>query len=285
MALERTQVSAACIDSCITSPICPVMAKLPLPFILLASMKRMSPPAAVQARPTATPGRLTRSATSVSTRTRMPPRNSLSTSRVTISFSFLPSTTRRACLRQTVPSAPSGRPSPLAHPGLPRVVAHDVEHRILGKLDLLWGNAVLLDLAGNQVAEGDVLLLVFAVALQKDQLHAVQQRRRNRVQLVGSADEQGLRQVERHVKIVVSEGVVLLRVQRFQQCGGRITAEVPSQLVNLVQHHHRVVGFSSANALDNLAGKRANIGAAMAANLRLVVHPAQRDTLQPAADG
>src|SRR5271166_1698368 len=57
VAFDRTQVSAACIDSCITSPICPVMVKPPLPFILLASMNRMSPPAGVQASPTATPGR------------------------------------------------------------------------------------------------------------------------------------------------------------------------------------------------------------------------------------
>src|SRR5579864_7051034 len=49
-AFDRTHVNAACIDSCITWPICPVMVKPPLPFILLASMKRMSPPAGVHAR-------------------------------------------------------------------------------------------------------------------------------------------------------------------------------------------------------------------------------------------
>ena len=54
-AFDRTQVSAACMDSCMTSPICPVTRKPPWPFILLASMKRMSPPDGVQARPTATP--------------------------------------------------------------------------------------------------------------------------------------------------------------------------------------------------------------------------------------
>src|SRR6266704_452530 len=35
-ALERTQVRAACMDSCITCPSCPVMVNPPLPFILLA---------------------------------------------------------------------------------------------------------------------------------------------------------------------------------------------------------------------------------------------------------
>ena len=51
VAFDRTQVSAACIDSCITWPICPVMVKPPLPFIVLASMNRMSPPVGVHAKP------------------------------------------------------------------------------------------------------------------------------------------------------------------------------------------------------------------------------------------
>ena len=151
-------------------------------------MNRMSPPAGVQARPTATPGRFTRSATSVSTRTWMPPRNSLITSRVTTSFSAWPSTTRRACLRQTVPM----RLLQFADARLPRVVAHNVAHRILGKLDLLGRDSVLLDLPRNQVPVGDVHLLLFAVALQGDHLHPVQQRRRHRVQHVRRADEQHL---------------------------------------------------------------------------------------------
>ena len=109
------------------------------------------------------------------------------------------------------------------------------------------------------------------------------QRRRHRVEHVGRADEQHLRQIERHVQIVVAEGVVLLRVQRFQQRRGRIAAEVAAQLVHLVQHDHRVVGFGAANALDDLAGQRADVGPAMAANLGLVVHAAQRNALELAA--
>ena len=94
-----------------------------------------------------------------------------------------------------------------------------------------------------------------------------------------------LRQIERHVEIVVAEGVVLLRVQRLKQRRGRIAAEVAAQLVDLVQHDDRVVGFGAANALDDLAGQRADVGAAMAANLGLVVHAAQRDALELAAQG
>ena len=141
----------------------------------------------------------------------------------------------------------------LAHAGFARVVAHNVAHRVLGKLDLLRRDAVLLDLARNEVAEGNVHLLLLAVALQEDQLHPVQQRRRNGIEHVGRADEEHLRQIERHVKVVVAEDVVLLRVKRLKKRGRRIAAEVAAQLVDLVEHDDRIVGLGPANALDDLA--------------------------------
>ena len=87
-------------------------------------------------------------------------------------------------------------------------------------------------------------------------------------------------QIERHVQIVVAERVVLLRIQRLQQRRCRIAAEVASQLVDLVQHDHRVVGFRPPNALDDLPRQRADVRPPMSANLRLVVHAAQRDALE-----
>ncbi len=172
----------------------------------------------------------------------------------------------------------------LAYSGLARVVANDIAHRFLGNLDLLRGNSVLLDLARNQVPLGDVHLLLFAVALQRNQFHPVQQRRRNRVKHVRRANEQYLAEIERHVEVVVTERVVLLRVKRFEQRRSRIAAEVAAQFVHFVQHDHRVVGFRPANALDDLARQCADIGPAMAANLRLVMHAAQRDPLEFAAE-
>src|SRR5580692_6161760 len=61
-AFDRTQLSAACMDSRITSPSCPVIVKPPLPFMRFASMNSTSPPAGVHARPTETPERFVRSA-------------------------------------------------------------------------------------------------------------------------------------------------------------------------------------------------------------------------------
>jgi len=62
---ERRYDRAACADSFMTSPSWPVRVSDPLPAILVASMKRMSPPAAVQASPVATPAISVRSAVSL----------------------------------------------------------------------------------------------------------------------------------------------------------------------------------------------------------------------------
>ena len=59
-ACARTQDSAACADSRITSPSCPVRMRLPLPGIAVASTKSTSPPVSVTARPVATPGSFVR---------------------------------------------------------------------------------------------------------------------------------------------------------------------------------------------------------------------------------
>ncbi len=60
----RTHDRPARADSFITSPSWPVRIRFPLPAIAEASMKRMSPPVGIQARPVATPGISVRSATS-----------------------------------------------------------------------------------------------------------------------------------------------------------------------------------------------------------------------------
>ena len=68
---------------------------------------------------------------------------------------------------------------------------------------------------------------------------------------------------------------VLLGVKDFEQRGGGIAAEVPADLVNLVQHEHRVAGLSAPDALDHLSGQRSDVGAPVPADLGLVVNAAQ----------
>ena len=105
----------------------------------------------------------------------------------------------------------------------------------------------------------------------------------NGVQHVRRGDEQHLRQVVLHVEIVVLEGGVLLRVQHLQQRRRRIAAEVRGHLVDLIQHEDRVLRSGLLHRLDNLSRQRADVGAAMAANLGLVAHAAQRHAHELAA--
>jgi len=71
---------------------------------------------------------------------------------------------------------------------------------------------------------------------------------------------------------MIGEHVVLFRIKHLQQGGRRIAAEIGPQLVQLVQHEHRVVRSRLLETLDDPPRQCADVGAAMAANLRFVPH-------------
>ena len=96
------------------------------------------------------------------------------------------------------------------------------------------------DLTWQQVPAGDVQLLFLRVTGQLDDFHAVDEGRMNRRQLVRGGDEQHLRQIDRHFEIVIAERVILRRVEHLQQCGGGIALVASGNLVNLVEHEHRI---------------------------------------------
>ena len=130
----------------------------------------------------------------------------------------------------------------------------------------------------------DLQLLFLGVAGDLEHFHAVAQRRRNRVEHVGGRDEQHLRQIERHVEVVIAERVVLLRIEHFEQRRRGVAAEIGAELVDLVEDEDRVLRLGAAQPLDDLAGQRADVGAAMTADLRLVAHAAERDAHELAAE-
>src|SRR5712692_7549171 len=76
---------------------------------------------------------------------------------------------------------------------------------------------------------------------------------------------------------MVVERIVLFGVEHFEQRRRRVATEVRRHLVDLVEQQHRVARAGFAHALDDLAGEGADVGAAMAANLRLVTYSAERD--------
>ena len=261
-----------------TSPSWPVIVSLPVPGIAVASMKRTSPPTGVQARPVATPGRRVR-------------RRCLGEEQAPAEQLAgqlrgdgpcpvePPSATSRASLRQTVPIWRSRLRTPAS-----RVYSSMIAGSA-ASVNSIWRRlqAVLADLAGDEVAAGDVELLVDRVAGQPDHLHPVAERRRDRVEDVRGGDEDDLGEVEVEVEVVVAERVVLGRIEHLEHRAGRIAAEVGAHLVDLVDHEDRVAGAGVAERPDDRARHRADVGAPVAADLRLVADAADRDPLELAA--
>ena len=79
---------------------------------------------------------------------------------------------------------------------------------------------------------------------------------------------------------MVPEGGVLRRVEHLEHRAGRVPAEVRAHLVDLVDHENGVLGAGVAHRSDDRAGQRADVGAAVAADLRLVADAADRDPLE-----
>src|SRR5205807_10450065 len=96
---------------------------------------------------------------------------------------------------------------------------------------------VFLHLARHQILLRNPQLFFFDVTIQRQDFHAVTQRGRNGIQLVGGGDEHHLRQVPVQVEVVVAERRVLRGVQHLQQRRRRIASPVSSDLVNLVKHN------------------------------------------------
>ena len=86
----------------------------------------------------------------------------------------------------------------IAHAGFARVVADYLAERLVGDRDLLLADAVRLELPLDQVATGDLELLLRGVAGEADDLHAVAEGPRDRVEEIGGGDEDDAGEIEGH---------------------------------------------------------------------------------------
>ena len=248
------------------------------PSIRVASTKRTSPPVPVTARPVATPGTAVRSAASCQKRWR--PRASRSCARSI--GSAAPRRRRRSGWRSC--GAACRVRARAGGPRLAGVLGDDRLDHLVGDLDLVLAEAVPLALPRPEVAAGDRDLLVDRVAVEADDLHAVEQRPGDRLGDVAGRDEDDLRQVELDVEVVVAERVVLCRVEHLEQRRRRVAAPVGADLVDLVEHDHRVHRPRVAQGTDEPAGQGADVRAPVAADLGFVADAAERHTHELAVE-
>ena len=170
-----------------------------------------------------------------------------------------------------------------AHAGFAGVVLDYFRQRGRRPLALLALQSILRELPPHEVSLRDFQFLAIGVAGNFDRLHAVAQRGRHIANVVRRGDEDDLREIERHVEVVIDEGVVLSRVEHLEQGARGIAAEVRAELVDFVEHDDRVARAAAAQFLDEPAGHRSDVGAAMPANLRFVAHAAEAHARELAA--
>ena len=161
--------------------------------------------------------------------------------------------------------------------GFTRIVGDDLTHRRLGDADMFLGDAVFVELPGNQIFLGDAQLLFFGIAGDPDHFHPVAQGGQNGVDQIRRCNEHHFGQVEGHAQVVVRERVVLFRVEHFEQGCGGVAAKIHPDLVDFVQHEDRVVGAGLFHALNDAAGQRADVGASMTADLGFITDAAKTD--------
>jgi hypothetical protein len=153
-------------------------------------------------------------------------------------------------------------------------VLDDLGDRLIFPRELDRRDARGLDLLGHQVPARDLELVLVGITGQFDDLHPVPQCRGNGVEHVGGGNEHHLRKVERDIQVVIPERVVLLRIENLEQGGRGIAPPVVAELVDLVQHEHRIVRSGTADRLDDPARHRADVCAPVTANFGLIAHAA-----------
>ena len=132
---------------------------------------------------------------------------------------------------------------------------------------------------------GDGQFLFADVAGQADHVHPVQQWPGDGIQLVGGADEQHFREVHAHIQVVIQELLVLFRVQGLQQGRGRVALVRAADLVDLIQHNHRVGHFTVFQGLHELSGHGADVGATVSLDFGFIPHAAHAETVELPAQG
>ena len=171
------------------------------------------------------------------------------------------------------------------HAGFPGVAFDHLADGRIGDVQLFLQQTGTFQQARHQVVLGDGQFFFADVARQANHIHPVQQGPGDGVQLVGGTHEQHLGQVHAHVQVVVQEFLVLFRIQGFQQGRGRVALIGAADLVDLIQHDHRVGHLAVFQGLHEFTGHGADVGAAVAFDFSFIAHTADTEPIKLPAKG
>ena len=157
------------------------------------------------------------------------------------------------------------------------MIGDDREDRVIGDGHLIVAEPGVLHLAAEEMITRDRDLLILGVPVEADQLHTVEQWRGDRLPHVRRRNEEHFREVEVDLKVVIAERAVLRRIEHLEQRRGRIASPVTANLVNFVEHDHRVLGAGFFERSNDASRQCADVRAPVPADVRLVVDAAERD--------
>src|SRR5271165_580499 len=180
-------------------------------------------------------------------------------------------------LGSDAPANGSDFPFQIANTGLIGILLNDGLDCILVKSALFREQTVLLDLPRHKVSLSNVQLFHFGIAGHSNSLHSIAERWWDAFPIVGRTDKNNMTEVERNIQIAVHEIVVLPRIKYLKQSAGRITTDICSDLVDFIQHHHRVAESGSANLLDDPTRHRSDISSPVPPDFSFVANASQGD--------
>ena len=111
-----------------------------------------------------------------------------------------------------------------------------------------------------------------------DNLHPVQERLWDRVNAVGGADKEYVRQVVRNVHVVIGKRIVLFRIEDFEKCACRISVVGSGELVHFIEDHYGIVDTAFLNSVHDPAGHSAYICSPVPPDIRFISHSAETDS-------
>src|SRR5206468_5976557 len=98
------------------------------------------------------------------------------------------------------------------------------------------------------------------------------------MQHIRRRDKENAREIVIDIEIMIPEGTVLLRIEDFKQSRARVAAKIASELIDLVEQDHRIDRSGPFHQLNDLPGQGTDVSSSMAANFRLVVYTAKRQS-------
>jgi hypothetical protein len=160
------------------------------------------------------------------------------------------------------------------HSRLPTIILNKYIHRSRIQQDIgLFQSRSLLRL-WSEVLVRDDSLLFGDVSANLEDLHAIEEGSGDGFEVVGGADEEDSREVDRDVQtalvqsalegrmrcgrysLMIEEAVVLLGIEHLQESTSGVAIDTSTDLVHLVDEHERILGANALECLDDLARQR-----------------------------